>query len=242
MSKILEYLLQSQIIDQKINELDLRQQIMHLRSWQCRRLMESYDELYQQKKFRLAMEFFIEELYGPNDFTQRDKDIEKVLPLMEKVLSEETLATFETALKLNSLSYQLDLDLVMQLQAIESHVIDPLDDMANLTTEQYAKAYKACDNQPLRQQQLDFIELLAFNLSELARRKSIMFMLKLSRKPAKLAGLSELQRILEVGASAFKKLGEIDDFIQPIISGETDIMQSLFRGENCLPELDPGSE
>ncbi len=225
MSDILFHLQQSKQLDEKIDQSGLRDRINHLRIWQCKRLLLSYDELYQQKKYRPAMDFFSEELYGPHDFSQRDKDIKKVLPLMESVLSKSTLATFEVALKLNTLSYQCDIDLVKQL---------PLDQAIN--SELYAKAYHDCDNLPARQQQIEYIEILAVKLAEIASRQSIMLMLKLARKPAKLAGLADLQIILESGATAFKKIGQIDGFILPILRGEREIMQKLFAGENCLPD------
>lgn len=225
MSDILFHLLQSQALEQEINQLGLRSQVNSLRKWQCARLLFSYDDLYQKKQYRSAMDFFTDELYGPNDFTKRDEGIKKVLPLMEKVLSKETLATFELALQLNTLSYQLDFELVKELG-----------DITDISSEQYAQAYQNCNNLEQRQLQLALIELLASSLAGIARRTSIMLVLKLSRKPAKLAGLEELQAILEKGASAFRKIKKIDDFIQPILQGETVIMQNLFSGNNCLPE------
>ena len=225
MSDILSHLLQSQALEQEIDQLGLRDQVNSLRRWQCSRLLFSYDELYQQKKYRCAMDFFTDELYGPNDFTKRDEDIKKVLPLMEAVLSKETLATFGLALKLNTLSYQLDFDLVKKLDGI-----------TNISSKQYAQAYRSCNNLAQRQLQLELIEMLANNLAGIAHRKSIMLVLKLSRKPAKLAGLEELQAILEKGASAFRKIKKIDDFIKPILQGEKMIMESIFSGKHCLPE------
>ncbi len=225
MSDILSHLLKSQALEQEINQLGLREQVNLLRKWQCSRLLYSYDALYQQKKYRAAMDFFTDELYGPNDFTERDEDIKKVLPLMEKVLSKETLSTFELALKLNTLSYQLDFELLKNLG-----------DITDISNEQYAQAYLSCNNQEQRQLQLELIGVLAKSLETIAHKKSIMLVLKFSRKPAKLAGLGELQAILERGADAFRKIKKIDSFIQPIIQGETEIMQNLFSGKNCLPE------
>ena len=225
MSDILSHLLQSQNLEREIDQLGLRNKVNALRQWQCSRLLFSYDSLYQKKQYRPAMDFFTAELYGPNDFTQRDEDIKKVLPLMERVLSEETIASFEIALKLNTLSYQLDFDLVRNLG-----------DITNISNEDYALAYRNCNNLEQRQMQLNLIEMLSGNLSGIANKTSIMMLLKLSRKPAKLAGLGELQSILEKGASAFRKIKKIEDFINPILQGEKEIMQNLFSGKKCLPE------
>ena len=226
MSDILPHLSEGQAQDKLIDDEGLRERVNLLREWQCRRLLATYESLYSQKRYAPAMDFFTQELYGPNDFTQRDKDIEKAVPLMEAALSEKTLATFAVAVKLNTLSFKLDIDLVKQLGEVEQ-----------ITTENYAEAYRACNNQDERQQQLDYIELLARELDKIANRPSIMMILKLSRIPANLAGLGELQRILEAGASAFRRIGKVDNFIRPILTGEADIMHKLFAGEPCLPDV-----
>ena len=226
MSELLTHLLESQALDELIDNEGRRHEVNQLREWQCKRLMTSYNELYSQKRFAPAMDFFIKELYGPNDFSQRDNDLKKAVPLMEAALSEKTLGTLDVALKLNTLSFKLDFELVKQL-----------DNADCINSERYALAYQACDNHIDRQLQLEFIELLAHELNKIANRTSIMMVLKLSRVPANLAGLSELQRILETGASAFRKIGKIDEFINPILTGETELMQNLFAGINSLPEI-----
>ncbi|NNJ72089.1 MAG: hypothetical protein HKP09_02795, partial [Enterobacterales bacterium] len=110
MSELQAYLSEGQALDTLIKSEGLSAQINKLREWQCRRLLTSHQNLYAQKQFAPAMDFFTKELYGPNDFSQRDKDIEKALPLMESALSDRTLETFGIALQLNTLSYRLDLE------------------------------------------------------------------------------------------------------------------------------------
>ncbi len=230
MSDILNHLVETRKLESQINALGLRQQLNELRHWQCARLLRSYQALYKNSQYQPAMDFFTEELYGPNDFSQRDKDIEKVLPIMESVLSSSTMETFSLALQLNHLSYQLDIQL-----------LEHLDNTTHISNLEYAQAYQKCNNLSQRQLQLDYIELLANQLNRFARRASVILMLKLSRKPARLAGLSELQALLEKGTSAFKKIGNIDGFIQPVICGERKIMLALFDGKVELP-LQPEKE
>ena len=226
MSEILAHLLESQTQDKYIDSEGLRDRVNQLRAWQCQRLLTSYQNLYQEARFAPAMDFFTRELYGPNDFSQRDADLQKAAPLMEAALSNKTIGTFILAVKLNTLSFKLDVELVQQLGEVTA-----------ISNELYAKAYAASDNLAERQLQLDYIELLARELDKIANRASIMMILKLARVPANLAGLGELQRILESGAAAFRQIGKIDDFIGPILSGENKIMKSLFAGEVCLPEF-----
>jgi hypothetical protein len=72
------------------------------------------------------------------------------------------------------------------------------------------------------------------------RIPGISVILMLARKPAKVAGVESLHAFLEKGFNAFKELGNVHDFIDPIISRERDMMNALFAAngptENPLPD------
>jgi hypothetical protein len=55
-------------------------------------------------------------------------------------------------------------------------------------------------------------------------------------------GVESLHAFLEKGFNAFKKLGNVHDFIDPIISREREMMHALFAAkgptENPLPKVD----
>ena len=57
----------------------------------------------------------------------------------------------------------------------------------------------------------------------------------------KIAGVKSLHEFLEKGFKSFKKLGDVHDFIDPIVSREKELMQALFAAngqtENPLPEV-----
>ena len=56
-------------------------------------------------------------------------------------------------------------------------------------------------------------------------------LLKLSRVPARAAGLGELQSFLERGYAAFAELGDIRSFLADIGDNETRVMERLFAGD-----------
>ena len=167
----------------------------------------------------------MDELYGPKDFSQRDKDIEKVVPKMKKWLPDEALESLAVAIHLNALSQELDVAMLQQLQGAE------------LTRDSYAQVYRACDNQTQRALQIDYIEQLGLDLAQVVRLPGIGFVLKMARTPAQLAGVGTLQEFLEDGFSAFKQLGDVQEFIVPVVSKEREIMQQLFSGDNPLPDI-----
>jgi len=209
------------------DESGLMPTIRAVQAWQCKRLLASHQQMYQQERFRPGVEFFINELYGPNDFSQRDKDIARVVPKMSKFLPEKALQSLASALHLNTLSFELDYDLAKQL-------VD-----TDINRDTYAKAYVSCDNLVKRQQQIDYILTLGNDLADVVKMKGIASLLFISRKPAKMAGVLALHEFLEKGFKSFRNLGNVEDFIVPIANKEHQIMQQLANpnSPNPLPNV-----
>jgi hypothetical protein len=201
--------------------------IRDVQTWQCKRLLVSHQHMYQQNRFKPAVEFFINELYGPNDFSQRDQDIARIVPKMSKFLPEKALQSLASALHLNTLSFELDFALAKKLESTE------------INRDSYAKAYVSCDNLATRQQQIDYIRTLGNDLAEVVKMKGISSLLFISRKPAKMAGVLALHEFLEKGFKAFKNIGNVEDFIVPVVNKEHQIMQQLVNpnSPNPLPDV-----
>lgn len=201
--------------------------IRAVQAWQCKRLLASHQHMYQQKRFKPAVEFFINELYGPNDFSQRDHDIARIVPKMSKFLPESALQSLASALHLNTLSFELDFDLAKKLVDTE------------INRDSYAKAYVDCNNLATRQQQIDYIRTLGNDLADVVKMKGISSLLFISRKPAKMAGVLALHEFLEKGFKSFKNIGNVEDFITPVIDKEHQIMQLLVNPNmpNPLPDV-----
>jgi hypothetical protein len=197
-----------------------------MQNWQCQRLLLSHQEMYQQKRFKPAVEFFVEELYGPKEFSQRDHDIARVVPKMANLLPENALVSLASALHLNALSFELDFTMARKLHGL------------TIDRDSYAQAYRECNNQVLRQQQINYILTLGRDLANVVQMKGITTLLVLSRKPAKLAGVIALHEFLEHGFKAFKKLGEVDDFVIPVVNFEQALLTQLFdkSAANPLPQ------
>jgi len=208
------------------NKANMLETILAVQNWQCQRLLISHQEMYQQKRFKPAVEFFVNELYGPKDFSQRDQDIARVVPKMAKLLPEKALSSLASAVHLNALSFELDFAMARKLQGI------------NIDRDSYAQAYRDCNNQVLRQQQISYIHTLGGDLADVVRMKGISTLLMLSRKPAKLAGVQSLHEFLEHGFKAFKQLGKVEDFVNPVVNYEQALLTQLFDKSmpNPLPE------
>jgi len=230
LEKIIQDLQETEQMHRLVIQQSLTENIRALQAWQTKRLLVTHEDLWHSKRFKPAMQFFIDEIYGPKDFSQRDMELARVVPKMAKVLPNKGLKSLQAALRLNSLSLELDIALAQKLGNEE------------INRNNYFVCYRQADNQSKREEQIQLLEDLGLDLAQVVKVTGISALLMLSRKPAKAAGVDSLHRFLENGFKSFKKLGEVHDFIDPIISRERALMHSLFTAtgpaENPLPELD----
>ena len=67
-------------------------------------------------------------------------------------------------------------------------------------------------------------------LDALVVKPMVYTTLKLMRRPARLAGLQDLQTFLERGFEAFRRMGGAEEFLATISGRETEILNRLFSG------------
>lgn len=213
--------------------------IKMLQEWQCRRLLTTHADLNAVPEFADAMRFFVDELYGPKDFSQRDKDLTRVIPKLSAVLPEKALVALDDALRLNALSFDLDSDMVGAL--LNQTGKDELA-VSDITAESYAHAYRDVGRDHDRAEQITIVEHLGLKLADVVHVRGINLLIKMARKPAEIAGVLTLHEFLAEGFAAFKQLGDVRAFLDPIIRRETAIMRALFADEfsvddNPIPEV-----
>ncbi len=231
MHHLIKHLHRVNALRQLADTMALTTAIRELQDWQCRRLWTTHQELSQRPHYHEAMAFFVDELYGPKDFSQRDADLARVIPMLVKVLPEKAIAALDNALYLNALSYDLDMAMVQALAG------------RSLNRQHYAQAYFAVGRESDRRSQIDGIRELGQRLNEVIQIRGVGMIIRFARKPAELAGLLTLHEFLEQGYLAFKGLGKIEGFITPVVETETAIMQQLLSSphlsdeDNPLPEM-----
>ena len=96
----------------------LAAQLDRLAAWQARRLNATYADLARQPRYTQAIEFFRSDLYGPGDYSRRDADLARVVPVMTRVLPQGLLATVARAMELSVLSIELDRRMIEELDQL----------------------------------------------------------------------------------------------------------------------------
>lgn len=189
-----------------------------LKRWQARRLEQTYADIARAPRYEAATAFFLDDLYGPKDFSGRDQAMLRILPVMSRILPETAVETAALAIELEALSESLDQRLAAALPA------GPIDDAA------YANAYRGTSTRAERQHQIELLGAVGHRLDALVRKPFLSSTLKLMRQPARAAGLGDLQDFLERGFGAFRGMKGADDFLALVRSRETAILNRLFSG------------
>lgn len=202
-----------------------------LQRWQSARLERSFADFLAAPRTAPAARFFLDDLYGDHDVTARDRDVERVLPLMRKLLPEHLIETAADAIELAWLSHALDLRMAA---ALERQGTRP----AELDDESYSAAYRAVGKRRIRDHQIALVLRVGETLDEAVHKPWIPRLLRASRLPARIAGLGELQRFLERGFDAFRALRGADAFLAAIAAREREASRRMFAGEPAPFELE----
>lgn len=194
-----------------------------LRAWQANRLAATHPELLADPRYGPAAKFFLSDLYGPKDFSARDLEVERILPMLVKALPLSGLRTLALAVELDALSEDLDAGMVdaLRQQGKISHI----------DTTAYAEAYRLVGRRTSRLRQIQLIVDTGEALEALARKPWVAGALKLMKGPAHVAGLGELHEFLERGFSTFRRMGRAKEFLERIEAEEKKLMRQWLEDQ-----------
>jgi len=188
-----------------------------VKRWQAQRLAETYADLAAQPRYAEATAFFLEDLYGAKDFSARDEEMLRIVPVMARVLPESAVETAALAIELEALTESLD-------QRLASRLASP-----TLTAEEYERAYRESSTREERMRQVELVQAVGQRLDALVRKPFVGGTLKLMRQPARLAGLADLQDFLERGFAAFRRMGGAGEFLETFRARESTLIRRIFE-------------
>ncbi|HSG87896.1 MAG TPA: hypothetical protein VLA56_01700 [Pseudomonadales bacterium] len=201
-----------------------------LQDWQNSRLMATHADLAADPRYAPGIQFFVNDLYAPRDFSGRDADIERAYPYMVRALPRAVLDTAADAAWLYVLSRRLDDGMVTAL--FETLGVTEIDAAA------YAEAYRICDAHAERTEQIEIVSILADRLDRYVRSPLVLGVLRMARGPARMAGLSDLQDFLERGTRAFHHMGGASHFVSTITDREKRLLDRIFAAHPAPFDLE----
>ena len=72
----------------KLEDAGFRERRVALRAWQASRLARTHQDLLESPRFHNAAQFFLTDLYGPNDLSQHIEEVRRIVPVMMRVLPD----------------------------------------------------------------------------------------------------------------------------------------------------------
>ena len=194
----------------------LRQRVLLLKDYQQQRFARTHADLIEDKRFAPAARFFLEDLYGPQDFSRRDAQFARVVPALVRLFPREIVATVQMMSSLHALSERLDNVTARHLSGGPVQAGD------------YVRAWQATAELPARTRQIDCVVQVGRQLQRYTRSLMLRQSLRLMRKPAQAAGLADLQRFLERGFDIFAGLSQSDRFLELLEQRERALLHRLF--------------
>jgi hypothetical protein len=193
-----------------------------LRAWQAARLARTYADFRRDPHYAPAVEFFLSDLYGPQEFTARDRDLSRALRYLKRALPAAALTVLTLAIELAVLTAELDQAMIA--------VLAP----GSITPATYAAAYRAVGRPDGRARQIELIVAIGVALERIVRHAWIALALRLAHRPAHAAGFGALQDFLERGFAAFRHMRAGERFLQSIRARETLGMHAILGGGDAL--------
>lgn len=192
-----------------------------LERWQLERLKRVYADVRENPRYGPAVEFFLNDLYGPKSFELHEHHFEHIYPVMVRVLPASVLDTVARAIEFDVLTQELDTRLLRVLT-------DELGVTNGIAEDVYVEAYRRCDDYEQRARQIELVREVGEDLDRLVHKPLVHAALRVAHTPARLAGLGELQDFLERGFSAFRNMHGAGGLLDTIVSREQAILDRIY--------------
>jgi len=187
-----------------------------LKAYQQARFSHTYADLLASDRYGAASRYFLDELYGPKDFSARDDQFARVAPKIARVFPDQVAGTLATLSELHALSEALDTAMAERL------------DSAEIEPGRYIAAWQGVGRAADRERQIALTLSIAEQLDRITRLPLLRNALRLMRGPARAAGLADLQRSLETGFDTFRAMRGADEFVAFIGERERELAEALF--------------
>jgi hypothetical protein len=195
---------------------------LDLRRFQADRFRATYADLLQSERYSAAAKFFLGELYGEKDYSQRDRQFDRIAGTIARIFPKPVISTAAALAEVHALTEGLD-DRMARQWMLPSPLKQLESDHAR-----YVRCWHEVGDQAARARQLDVVSELGHSLNRLTRMPGLRTMLRMMRRPAAAAGLESLQLFLEAGFDAFSHMRGADEFLMIIREREVSWMAALF--------------
>lgn len=200
---------------------ELNARVAAIKRYQQQRFAHTYADLLASPRYQSAARFFLDELYGPQDFAQRDTQLARVVPALVRLFPGRIVNIVGDLVSLHALSERLD---TAMGQACQGNAAG---------APAYLAAWQATGAPEQRGRQISLILQIGAALDQVVHKPLMHRSLLLMRGPARAAGLGALQEFLERGFEAFRAMQGATEFLALVAQRERQLAAALFAAHDA---------
>jgi hypothetical protein len=204
-----------------------------MKAYQHARFMQTYADLLAHPRYGGAALFFLEDLYGPGDFTSRDDQFARIVPGLVRMFPRDIVTTVQSLGQLHALSEELDTGMAEALRKMLAADVRGENSELVVDGAQYGLCWRTVAGPAVRERQIFLMLSVGEALESYTRNPLLRTSLRLMRGPAQAAGLGALQAFLERGFDTFRAMRGAREFLTVIASRERALAAALFEGADA---------
>lgn len=180
-----------------------------------------YDDLRDRPGYDAAIDFVVADLTG-SGIADRDRELNKVVPVMSRMLPERALAVLAMAMELNAriLEINLDIEAVLHEQLVRG---------GDITERDYCLASREASSFDEFRALVGMTRRAGEALAHIVEMPMIRSLMRSMRLPARLAGFGDLQAFLEKGFHTFVAVPDVPEFLDVMEHRMTKVFYRVFE-------------
>ena len=189
--------------------------------WQLDYMLPFFSDLLEPEGYAEAVDFIVSDLAGVG-VSERDRDIERAAPVIVRSLPSHPLQTAAAAVELNARALEINLGICRQL-------LDGGELPTDIAEEDYLLACRAVSSLDECVELVYLAADLGETLKKLVKVPLIGGLLRTMRAPAHAAGFGALQEFLETGYLTFRRISDIDRFLDLLRVRMSEVFEHIYQ-------------
>ncbi|MBX3721578.1 MAG: hypothetical protein KF713_07065 [Turneriella sp.] len=190
-----------------------------VRKVQVERLRQTYDDFFQNPEFTKISKYFFEQIYGAGDKASRDAAFNKIYEKLSAAVNPKRIQRVTQLKQLNELTDELDLAVAREFMKMKKK--------SAMTLKDFETCYKALNNKPERELQLQLLMETTRFFHKLAHVPLLGFVIKPTQLAAKMLGVEYIMEFFMEGYRSFKSVKDAEPFMVAIEERERAYLNKL---------------
>lgn len=205
----------------------LKQRLHEAQNWLKNRIQETHQDLFNEPKYVLMANYFINRLYGGPEFDDLALQIERLLKYAhkaEKIIPENAIKTGLKSVGLAVLAMELDEQVAKQL--LKDYPVDQV-----INDEMMRQTLIKLDQADARHQQLNMLDELGLSLDKYMRSFIMHTAFKMCKGTASKYNFELMYDFIGEGFVAMKPMKSAATFISAFTEKERMIVENVHSGQ-----------